>query len=69
MMLFILLQAIKKKQIGMLKPEAILEKMNPNYANIYALSIRHRQINGIDDLNDLCLDGFASSYKSKNLQI
>ena len=29
----------KKKQIGMLKPQDFLGKMNPNYTNIYALSI------------------------------
>ena len=29
----------EKKQIGMLKPQDFLGKMNPNYTNVYALSI------------------------------
>lgn len=49
--------------------QATLEKVNLDYTNIYALSILDRQQNCGDGLIDLCLAGFASSYKSKNLTV
>ena len=36
----------------MLKPQAALEKMNPDYTNIHALSILDRYENCPDYLND-----------------
>ena len=51
--------------LKVLKPRAVYEKMNRNDANIYALSILDRYEYRRDDLDDLCLAGFASSYISK----
>ena len=48
-----------------LKSQTLLEKVNANDTNIYALGILDRYENRPDDLNDLCLAGFVSSYISK----
>lgn len=48
----------------MLKPQAALEKMNPDDTNIHALSILDRYENCPDYLNDF-FSWFCISYKSK----
>ena len=45
-----------------LKSQTLLEKINANDTNIYALGILDRYESRPDDLNDLCLADFASSY-------
>ena len=51
--------------LKVLKLQAVYEKVNRNDANIYALSILDRYEHLRDDLDDLCLADFASSYISK----
>ena len=51
--------------LKVLKPQAVYEKVNRNDANIYALSILDRYEHRRDDLDDLCLADFSSSYISK----
>ena len=60
-MMFIFLQAWKNR-IRMWKPQVVHEKMNSNDRNIYAWSILDRYENNLDDL---CLTDFASSYLNK----
>ena len=48
-----------------LQSQTLLEKVNANDTNIYALGILDRYENRPDDLSDLCLAGFVSSYISK----
>ena len=48
-----------------LKSQTLLEKINASDTNIYASGILDRYENRPDDLNDLCLADFASSYISK----
>ena len=49
----------------MLKPQAVLDKINPGDTNIYALSILDKYENRSDDLDGFCLADFASNYVSK----
>ena len=47
----------------MLKPQAVLEKWNPDDTNIYVLSIPDRYENCPGNLDDLCVA--TSSYTNK----
>ena len=58
---------VNNNQIRTLKPPVVLENINHNDANNYALSILNQYENRLDYLDELCLAVFASSYISKKV--
>ena len=54
-----------KTRTRMLKPQSVLEQMDPDDVNIFALNILDKYAKRPDDLIDMCLADFASNYDYK----
>ena len=54
-----------KTRTRMLKPQSVLEQMDPDDVNIFALNILEKYAKRPDDLIDMCLADFASKYDYK----
>ena len=53
----------------MLKPQSVLEKMDPDDTNVYALSILDKYAHRPNNLEQLCYADFASNYIGKKVDV
>ena len=60
---------LKENRTQMLKPQSVLEKMDPDDTNVYALSIFDKYAHRPNDLEQLCYADFASNYVGKKVDV
>ena len=60
---------LKKNRTRMLKPQSVLETMNPEDTNVYASSVLDKYENRPDELEQMCLADFATNYVSKKADL
>ena len=60
---------LKENRTRMLKPQSVLEKMDPDDTNVYALSIFDKYAHRPNDLEQLCYADFASNYVGKKVEV
>ena len=56
---------IKKERTRILKPQSVLDSMDPEDTNVYATNLIDRYVNRPDTLDDMCYADFATNYTSK----
>ena len=60
---------LKENRTQMLKPQSLLEKMDPDDTNVYSLSMLDKYAHRPNNLEQLCYADFASNYIGKKVDV
>ena len=58
-----------EERLRVLKPQSVLQKMDPDATDIFSNGIIDRYVNRPDSLNNMCYADFAANYVNANIKI